>query len=803
MKTTTLQVNKLRGIEERWSPGAGTAARIRDMTWDYHDGWKDAGGSIELAVILKTNDIGQGTSKQSNPFEGKGEIHSLHWFAQHNGARQWLIFEDDDGALHYFNGSKAQRSSSLDPWTSLVDLSGSVVTGREVVTTPHQRTQSQTWGGNIYFANGYNQVIVFDGTRVEDAGFSSRPAPPSASGIIGMGSDGLHASVFYANGDGTKPKFYHNLEGCGVGSQNSDPTTVDTVAFSWPGTSTDNQGLDFGKRKNAYRYKVSFVNKRGQESEPSVASGMTTFENGNDIYLMDELLNDDFSLSNEDGRTFIRVSIPTGPAGTVARRVYRTQTLYNGSNALSSLSRGDNFYFLDEIQDNVTATFEDGKPDAFLGSLLFPEDFGPIPSGVKFLSSFKNTMFVAGQSGSEVSYSAPLLPEVFPRDNVFFIGDANEGPITGMYPTRNALVVFKQKGIYLIKGDPASGFASVTLTLDTGCAAPNSIKEIPGVGLAFLSHDGIYLLRGALENTGTITGVVNISTPIPDLMKRLNPSALLNAFGEIYHKDREYWLAVPTLGSDKNDMVFVYHYEIGAWSFRENYPIGCMVESKDHRGYLFYGSNATGDESETNLGETAQGIYVYSRGAKIKGHWYGQGAGHYSNQSIRMVEPLYETSSIDFGSVYKSVQPAHVIVYAVAYGNNDLQLNYRVNRATTEVRSTVQSADQQDPNDRQYIYGPMNDIERKYTYPPSIPAVWGPTSGDAGVWANARPVPIRFDVSAASAGPAREMQFSFSPASRQIQIVGYDIEVKLGEQRNIKPLNEALGISSRSPRGGT
>jgi hypothetical protein len=228
-----------------------------------------------------------------------------------------------------------------------------------------------------------------------------------------------------------------------------------------------------------------------------------------------------------------------------------------------------------------------------------------------------------------------------------------------------------------------------------------------------------------------------------------------------------------------------------------------MVETKDHRGYLFYGSNATGDESETNLGETAQGIYVYSRGAKIKGHFYGQGAGAYSKSSIRAVEPLYETSSIDFGSVYKSVQPAHVIVYAVAYGNNDLQLNYRVNRATTEVRSTVQSADQQDPNDRQYIYGPMNDVERKYTYPPSIPAVWGPTSGDAGVWANARPVPIRFDVSAASVGPAREMQFSFSPASRQIQIVGYDIEVKLGEQRNIKPLNEALGISSRSPRGGT
>lgn len=809
MKTTTLQVNKLRGIEERWSPGAGTAARIRDMTWDYHDGWKDAGGSIEIATLQKPDSRNReenyykasARGARSNPWEGQGEIYSIHWFCQHNGARQWLLFEDESGTLNFFNGSKVERSSSADPWTPLVDLDGSVVTGRQIITTPHQRTQSQTWGGNIYFANGYDRVIVFNGTRVENSGFGTSPAPPTASGIVGMGSDGLHASMFFANGKYNVSKVFHDLVGCGVGSQNSDPDTVANTTFGIKNAET--QGLDSGKRKNGYRYKVTFVNERGQESKPSISSGLCTFDNGNNLYSYEEGANDDYSLSNEDGRTFIRVSIPTGPKGTVARRVYRTQNLVNSSNELASVSRGDNFYFLEEIQDNFTTVFEDGRPDAFLGNRLYDEDFGPVPSGVKYLASFKNTMFVAGHSGSEVAYSAPLFPEVFPPDNVFFIGDANEGPITGMYATRNALVVFKQKGIYLIKGDPANGFASVTLTLDTGCSSPNSIKEIPGLGLAFLSQDGVYLLKGALENTGTITGIVNISTPIPDLMKKINPAALLNAFGEIYHTDREYWLAVPTIGSDKNDLVLCYHYEIGAWSFRENYPIGCMVETKDHRNYLFYGSNASGNESETNLGTTAQGIYVYSRGAKIKGHWYGQRSGGYANSSIRKVEPLYETSSIDFGSVYQSVQPAHVIVYAVAYGNNDLELNYRINRSTRQVRSTAQSADQQDPNDRQFIYGPMNDVERKYTFPPSIPAVWGPTHPDAGVWANARPVPVRFDISTASVGPAREMQFTFSPASRQIQIVGYDIEVKLGEQRNIKPLNEALGISAKSPRGGT
>ena len=113
MKTTTLQVNKLRGIEERWTPGAGTAARIRDMTWDYHDGWKDAGGSIEIATLQKPDSRNReenyynasARGARSNPWEGQGEIYSIHWFCQHNGARQWLLFEDENGTINFFNGS--------------------------------------------------------------------------------------------------------------------------------------------------------------------------------------------------------------------------------------------------------------------------------------------------------------------------------------------------------------------------------------------------------------------------------------------------------------------------------------------------------------------------------------------------------------------------------------------------------------------------------------------------------------------------------------------------------------------------
>ena len=274
------------------------------------------------------------------------------------------------------------------------------------------------------------------------------------------------------------------------------------------------------------------------------------------------------------------------------------------------------------------------------------------------MASFKNTMFNAGQTDNSVHFSAPLYPEVFPPDSVINIGDNDMGQITGLYTTKNALVVFKTHGVYLIKGDPLNGFFSQTFNQEVGCVAPNSITEIPGLGLAFLSHDGVYMLQGALENTGTPTNFVHLSAPIPDEIAKINFSAAINAFGTLYARDREYWLAVPKHGNDKSTLVLVYHYEAGAWSIREDFPINCMLTTRDHRGYLFFGSHDSGSDY--------RGVQVYSRGWQSKGE--------------EAIDATYETVSLDFGSVYQSVQPAHVIAYTIAYGNNDLEINYKLNR---------------------------------------------------------------------------------------------------------------------------
>ncbi len=48
MNTQTLQVFKLRGMDERWLPDPQDALYIQDMTWTPNDSWRTSGGFIQV-----------------------------------------------------------------------------------------------------------------------------------------------------------------------------------------------------------------------------------------------------------------------------------------------------------------------------------------------------------------------------------------------------------------------------------------------------------------------------------------------------------------------------------------------------------------------------------------------------------------------------------------------------------------------------------------------------------------------------------------------------------------------------------
>ena len=876
-------------MDQRWVTQPHNALYIQDMTWNSADSWSTSGGWSSFFrqspyYIGKQATESVWSEDDDGRFEDRTDIYfdvdyyvypfvrSMHWFSQHNGARQFLVYEQQTWndslkevdektlELRYFDGSRAYWEASTygnkEPSRLMVKFKRD---GRDMRTAdigedlePLDKrsdpglcvpTQYQAWGNRLYILNGYQEPLVFNGEYAEVAGFRLKPAAPiaeachwldSATFPIALGmhydeySDPLDSTrdaidtapelanmvyesnhwrgrfrdyKFHGMGPGSFAKYKtgkyrpvylseHFDGGGGTGAwseaSEADGSTMAKDEESGPGYGSTNSlkfAIRFNKqldrRKVGWRYKVTFVNERGQESEPSNESPLGSALNGT-------------SEPNHHGATMLAVTIPRGPSECVARRIYRTRNLYNTKGKLVGRGKGERYYFLKEIQDNMTDRWVDTHPDSSLGSLLGTRKLGAFPPNARFISSFKNTMFVCGETDNQIRYSVPNFPEVFPKRNRIDIGDGDGGPVTGIRSTKNALVVFKSKGIYLIKGDANRGFSAQTLTRDIGMSAPGSLAELPGLGLAFLSEKGVYLLEGALENTGTITNIVKISTEISHQIELINSSASIRAVGLLNEDDGEYWLSVPTHGSSVNDLLLVYHYMAGSWSVRNNIPMSCGTTSKDHRGYVFFGieyeknvskkyetakkmartseeSDSFDDGYETISravldGKNKTGIGLYSKGYSYKGdEWH--------------VDPIYKTPNHPFGTVFSSVQPAHVYVYGIGYGDNQMSLNYTINRSVFEVRKNGQNVDQQDPNNRYPVFGK---------------AKWGEDH-----WGEYRPTVFRYDVSATHKGPAREFGVTFAKASHEpsgtkIEIIGYDVEAKVGEQRKIKPLNEAL-----------
>ena len=784
IRTSKMRVAPLRGMDQRWQVNPTSASKIVDMTWSDQDSWVRAGGfnyivrdvteedfqddlfyeakepvfdtitekfekgdetnaisgltpafsqdkiegvfitpadsvfvpnpSNALPINLNTvsftsspiNDPFRNTASRvaTNAYKVEDDPISIHWFAQHNGAMQWLVYETSEGRLRHFNGSRAPQA----PWSDIYHIDGKAINSqnykRKVVTTPWEGTQFATFAARLYMVNGFNQPLVFDGRKASPIGFSNAADQPTVS---------------YVSTDDVHLIRKTQLNGVGYPSDTSDGN----------------------EHTSTYRYRVSFVNERGQESALSSPRQVTfTAEQGQ------------IKGTPVNCTCLISVDIPKGPVGTVARRIYRTQNVRDTSGNLRTKTFSSEFFFHSEIQDNITESILDSKPDSSLGSLVDELDFGNFPQQASMIAMFKGRSFVAGNSDNIVRYSRPNFPEMFPEDNQLDLSDTTGSRITALYATKNSLVAFKDRGIYLIKGDSTDGFFAQTLTKDTGCLAPSSIREVPGLGLMFLAADGIYVLEGALENTGTRTAVVKMSTPIRELIRDINFSAVENCRSVIYHRDREYWLSVPVIGSDKATRVLKFSYEIGAWSYMDNMPIKDMTESEDHRGYLFFVANDT----------SLSGIHVYNRG--------------YLNKAGTALQTEYETADIPFGSVYENFVPVRVQGRIIGYGNNDLEMNFTTNRELTQAYETNKTTQQKRPLEDKNI------------------SVYGTTAwGDGSVYAQHRPVYARFDINTMHKGPVNEVKISFTPTSGRIELLEFQMEARIGSRRDVINLTSKMG----------
>ena len=460
---------------------------------------------------------------------GPAPVVGLHHFRQ--GGLQWTLVERENTS----GVAKPYKYVDLSYIDQRTDTLVDIENGRMRPEGPWRGSTFMESGRWVYTLNGHDTPIRWDGRDKSPAGFQQAPPAPQVS---------------------VAPE---NL----MGNNDTAP------------------GLGEFAERWTYGWAISLVNDVGAISPPSAIA-----------YL---------SAQND-------ATVSPGPNPVIRKRNALIETqrfpdhvrgviLWRTANVqgVSTVGQqGAALYFVRAFPTGGKIHYVDGAADEQLLEQAPTDELGLFPVGATLAHMFKGTMFTdsGDVAPTRLRYSSPQNIEQFPDINYIEIGDKASGCITGLLSTKNALVVFKERGIYLVRGNPNAGYRADALTEDVGhMAGQNALKEIPGIGVVFWAEPGPYVLIGALENTGTPTEWRFIGSGIAKTWRhRVNTKALPSIRAEVNLVDRELWVLLPEGSDDQPSLGLAYHYESGGWSVREGYNAQCIAYTRCHRARILLGT---------------------------------------------------------------------------------------------------------------------------------------------------------------------------------------------------------------------
>ena len=309
------------------------------------------------------------TDPGNGPFTHLGifnkPVDSLYVFQKHGSKQQNILYEC------------AGRLCLLAPYRDTASTQRIILDQTRTVPTPNAvRTSYEPYGKYCIITNGIDEPVKFraDG-RLYPLGWAEAPGDPTVSAV----------RVPDSSGDITALEATDSYVGSGSNIYQGDDSTFEGVS-----SSTDTVTVE-------YIYRVSFVNENGSESPLSNNSNKFVYKGAS---------------VTRDGNSGVPkvlavLSLATGPVGTVARRIYRTQS--DGDQSL--------FYFVEEVKNNRDTSYTDYRSDKSLGaqapnrsdSIRFPA------KSTRFTASFKNCLFVDGgeMDPTRLYFSRPLEPDRF------------------------------------------------------------------------------------------------------------------------------------------------------------------------------------------------------------------------------------------------------------------------------------------------------------------------------------------------------------------------------------------------------
>lgn len=249
-----------------------------------------------------------------------------------------------------------------------------------------------------------------------------------------------------------------------------DMTDVYSVGITPPTAPTFNSNIDGSLETGTYKFKVTYVDTDGYESNPSDASADMT--------------------ASADPNDGIKINIPVSADSKVAkRRIYRTSV------------NGAIYYYDGEVADNTTTTYDSTQPDTTLGSEV--ETDHNIPSATAHaITKRGNRLYIADNDYLYISYLSDV--EYFP--SLWAIRTGNSEKITGIIEQMNALPVFTEDSIERLVGTDEDNFEFRNAYSTEGCIAPRSLVNCKNL-LVYLGYNGINYFDGV--STGTFSKIIN------------------------------------------------------------------------------------------------------------------------------------------------------------------------------------------------------------------------------------------------------------------------------------------------------
>jgi hypothetical protein len=590
-----------------------------------------------------------------SPFGSIGPITSL--FVSQGlagGARQSIFFEAD-GTLYLAYDAGAAGT-----------LLRTVKTNRHIPTP----TECGSWytdvAGGVVITNGVDRPLFVRPWPLGDA------AESPSSLLQCVRSFGFDASP--------PPVEPHRNTPMAVVDDSSVITGGGATTLWWPsqsGAITDGGkwGLGFAKgpasgdpeNESLFGWSVSYVSDTGSEG-PLSTMATTNWTQP----------------AKSDGfRHCIALDVPTGPDGTVGRRLYRTLNFSD-----DWTQPGDTtMYFVGALYNNVDTFFVDCVRTTVVSTKAAAIPTGPLPAPrARFSALFNGCLWFDGgiDDSRTLYYSVPGLIEQFPIANYLTLSGQGGG-ITAIFGNYTSLLVFRESAIDVVTGDAINGFQATTISNSTTCRSPKSIRSIPGLGVVFLAQDGVYAITGGLTG-GATTEIIGLSGGIDEFIRRMTPDCLPRAVSAYSTMTGEYHLYAPMDGNDRPTSALVLHTArlgdtLSAWSVREGFPVGDIDVLYD--GVPVFGHN-TGTEAGGSNPEA--GLFIISSLRHMGGTVTGDQQPAYTLGAAP--QSIYRSAWNDLGDPRLQKQVNYVVIWVLTTGNpavivrhfKDFQLNYATER---------------------------------------------------------------------------------------------------------------------------